>query len=164
MHGRAYKFRIVHASSCLSVRGNATATGNLSLVSSVDLITWKHEGIILTTRQGKWDNATLSTGPSPQQLSDGNWLLLYDIDNLWPVSNPRPIPEWGRCALGWAILDGKNLSNVLGRAEAPLVHAELPWELNGATCVVHPCNACSASFVIFMDSRLVHGIVERMWF
>ena len=59
--------------------------GNLSLVSSRDLVRWQDEGVILATRSGHWDNATLSTGPSPVRLSDGNWLLFYDIDNLWPV-------------------------------------------------------------------------------
>lgn len=59
--------------------------GNLSLVSSHDLVSWRDEGVLLTTRSGRWDNATLSTGPSPVRLSDGNWLLFYDIDNLWPV-------------------------------------------------------------------------------
>ena len=103
-------------------------------MSSPDLVTWKDEGVILTTRQGHWDNATLSTGPSPVVLSDGNWLLLYDVDNLWPVDAPQAIPSWGRCALGWAILDGRNLSHVLARAEAPLVHPTLPWEIDGTTC------------------------------
>jgi len=111
--------------------------GNLSLVSSRDdMVTWKDEGLLLTTRAGHWDNATLSTGPSPVRLSDGNWLLLYDIDNLWPVQDPVPIPAWGRCALGWAILDQHNLTRVLARAEEPLVHATLPWELDGATAGV----------------------------
>ena len=97
--------------------------GNLSLVSSADLISWTNEGVFLSTRYGMWDNATLSSGPSPVRLKDGNWLLLYNVDNLWPVSNPAPLPVFGRCALGWAILDARNLTNVLARADAPLVFA-----------------------------------------
>jgi hypothetical protein len=107
--------------------------GNLSLVSSHDLVRWRFEGPLLQTRPDMWDNATLSAGPAPVRLQDGNWLLLYDVDNLWPVANPKPLPAWGRCALGWAVLDGKNLTNVLARAPKPLVHAELPWETAGAT-------------------------------
>ena len=61
------------------------------------------------------------------RLSDGNWLLLYDVDNLWPVQDPQPLPAWGRCALGWAVLDQRNLTRVLARAEEPLVHAELQY-------------------------------------
>ena len=110
--------------------------GNLSLVSSPDLKQWKFESTLLQTRPDHWDNATLSTGPSPVRLSTGDWLLLYDIDNLWPVDKPKALPSWGRCALGWAILDGTNLTNVLARASEPLVHAELPWEREGATAGV----------------------------
>ena len=80
-----------------------------------------------------WDNATLSTGPAPVRLSDGNWLLLYNVDQLWPVADPAPLPWFGRCALGWAVLDAANLTHVLARSEEPLVHSELPWELNGFT-------------------------------
>ena len=97
--------------------------GNLSLVSSADLISWTNEGVFLSTRYGMWDNATLSSGPSPMRLKDGNWLILYNVDNLWPVSNPAPLPAFGRCALGWAIVDARNLTNVLARADAPLVFA-----------------------------------------
>lgn len=110
--------------------------GNLSLVSSADYVTWRNEGVFLETRPDKWDNATLSSGPAPVRLADGNWLLLYDIDNLWPVDDPKPFPYFGRCALGWAILDAKNITKVLARAEEPLVYAQLPWEVNGFTPLV----------------------------
>ena len=114
--------------------------GDLSLVSttSSDLtssnLTWTFESLLLRTRSNDyWDNATLSTGPAPQLLDDGNWLLLYDVDNLWPVRAPMPLPSFGRCALGWVVLDGKNWTNVLARAEEPLVYAQLPWETSGYT-------------------------------
>lgn len=98
--------------------------------------TWHDRGVFMYTRSGHWDNATLSSGPPPMRLSDGNWLLLYNVDNLWPVHNPKPFPSFGRCALGWAILDQHNVTNVLARAEEPLVHAQLPWELHGTTNLV----------------------------
>ena len=111
--------------------------GNLSLVTSTDnLQTWQDLGVFLYTRPGKWDNATLSSGPAPVRLSDGNFLLLYNVDNKWPVDDPKPFPWFGRCALGWAILDGKNLTHVVARADAPLVWAKLPWELSGFTDLV----------------------------
>ncbi|KAH8070638.1 hypothetical protein JL721_5040 [Aureococcus anophagefferens] len=66
------------------------------------------------------------------RLSDGSWLLLYNVDQLWPVDDPAPLPWFGRCALGWAILDGDDFS-VLARAPEPLVYAALPWELAGFT-------------------------------
>ena len=110
--------------------------GNISLVSSKDLVEWRMEATILETRADAWDNATLSSGPPPFRLSDGNWLLLYNIDNLWPVDAPKPLPYFGRCALGWAILDGKNITNVIARADEPLVYAQLPWEKDGFTNMV----------------------------
>ena len=48
----------------------------------------------------------------------------------------QPFPYYGRCALGYVILDQNNITNVLARSEEPLVYAELPWELNGTTPVV----------------------------
>ena len=105
---------------------------NLSLVSSDDLASWTYERPLLETRPDSWDDATLSAGPAPQRLSDGSWLLLYNVDQLWPVDDPAPLPWFGRCALGWAILDGDDFS-VLARAPEPLVYAALPWELAGFT-------------------------------
>ena len=46
---------------------------------------------------------------------------------------PKPFPWFGRCALGWAILDKDNFTHILARAEEPLVYAEKPWELHGTT-------------------------------
>jgi len=107
--------------------------GNLSLVSSdASMLNWTNHGVILSTRPDHWDNATLSTGPPPEKLSDGSWLVLYNVDNLWPVSHPRPLPPYGRCALGWAIFD-KQFANVLARSEEPLVYAQYKWELRGST-------------------------------
>jgi hypothetical protein len=108
--------------------------GNLSLAASFDegLQTWEDRGVFLRTRPGRWDNATLSAGPAPQRLSDGSWLVLYNVDNKWPVGHPKPMPAYGRCALGWAVMDGA-FERVLARADAPLVVAQLPWELEGFT-------------------------------
>ena len=91
---------------------------------------------VCSTRPGNWDNATLSAGPAPVRLRDGNWLLLYNVDQLWPVSDPAPLPWFGRCALGWAILSGKNKTKVLARAKEPLVYASQPWDLAGFTAKV----------------------------
>lgn len=65
--------------------------------------------------------------PVARSLAD--WLLPQ-------VQDPAPIPSWGRCALGWAVLDQHNLTRVLARADEPLVHAQLPWERDGATAGV----------------------------
>ena len=93
----------VHTDGVHAGRAHAVATfgelrgGNISLVSSTDLENWEDHGPLLQTRPDKWDNATLSSGPAPVRLSDGSWLLLYNVDNLWPVDNPKPLPAFGRC-------------------------------------------------------------------
>lgn len=106
--------------------------GNLSLAVSHDnLRTWQTQGLLLTTRPGHWDDRTLSAGPCPVRLSDGNWLVLYNVDNKWPVDNPGPIPSYGRCALGWAVL-GADISTgrpkVLARASEPLLWGNMPFD------------------------------------
>ena len=62
--------------------------------------------------------------------------MLYNVDTLWPTDKPKPLPAYGRCALGWAVLDKTDLKRVLARSEEPLVSATLPWELDGYTKLV----------------------------
>ena len=66
------------------------------------------------------------------KLSDGNWFLIYNVDNKWPVVDPKPLPKYGRCALGWAVLDKDDPTRVLARSDAPLLYAELPWETSSS--------------------------------
>ena len=33
----------------------------------------------------------------------------------WPVVDPKPLPKYGRCALGWAVLDKDDPTRVLAR-------------------------------------------------
>ena len=109
--------------------------GNITLMKSTDnLSTWSAvgNGDLLSTRPGHWDDRTLSSAACPKRLSDGNWLVLYNVDNKWPVDAPKPIPAYGRCALGWAILSKHNVSVVLARAEAPLLFASEPYDTSPA--------------------------------
>ena len=111
--------------------------GNLSLATSSDgMQTWDNHGEFIFTRPDKWDNATLSSGPPPQRLSDGNWFFLYNVDNKWPVDDPKPYPYFGRCAVGYVILDQNNFTNILARSEKPLVWAQYAWEESGTTDMV----------------------------
>jgi cathepsin B len=106
--------------------------GNITLSKSIDgLKTWKNLGPFLSTRQNEWDDRTLSSSACPVQLSNGNWLVLYNVDNKWPVEDPLPIPKYGRCALGWAVVDGKNLTHVLARSKVPLIYAKEPYDEGG---------------------------------
>ena len=109
--------------------------GNITLMKSKDnLRTWSTvgNGNLLSTRPGSWDDRTLSSAACPKRLSDGNWLVVYNVDNKWPVDSPKPIPAYGRCALGWAILSKHNVSVVLARAESPLLFASEPYDTSPA--------------------------------
>eukprot|EP00941_MAST-03F_sp_MAST-3F-sp1_P005012 g5012.t1 len=109
--------------------------GTLSLLSTTSLdltapdVQWKFIHNILEPRANHWDNSTLSSAAAPVRLSDGNWVVFYNVDNSWPLyPKPEPFPKYGRCALGYAILHGKDLSTVLARSEEPLIFAEKKWE------------------------------------
>ena len=106
--------------------------GNITLASSDDgLRSWQTRGPLLETRADAWDNATLSSAACPVRLSDGNWLFFYNVDNKWPVVDPKPLPAYGRCALGWAVLDKDDPARVIARSSGPLLYAQLPWEKKG---------------------------------
>jgi hypothetical protein len=55
--------------------------------------------VLLSPRPNCWDKGGICAGPSPQQLSNGDWLYLFNHDshNHLDVS--------GRCSVGWSVLD-----------------------------------------------------------
>ena len=68
-----------------------------------------------------------SEGPQPERLSNGDYLYVYNID-----TRKYTLPL-GRCAVGWAILDGTDPSTIVARSDAPLLTAALPFEVFGQT-------------------------------
>jgi predicted GH43/DUF377 family glycosyl hydrolase len=105
--------------------------GNITLGKTTDatLSRWTILANVLEPRPDHWDSRQLTPAAQPVLLTSGDWLLLYDVD-LYGV---KEYPWWGRVGVGWAILDGKDVSHVLQRSESPLLWAESPWELNGLT-------------------------------
>ena len=99
-----------------------------------------------TTHTAPSSRCPLAAGRAGQRLSDGNWLLLYTTDNLVVNNNNPPdlLSVWRDCdcAVGWAVLDGADLSHVVAKSEAPLIAAEMPWEVEG-----HPDRAAAAAAV-----------------
>ena len=71
-----------------------------------------------------WDSKGVAAGPQPERLSNGDYLYIYNIDTGYPYK-PNPL---GRCAIGWAILDGKDPSVIVARSTEALLTASLPWE------------------------------------
>eukprot|EP00659_Diplonema_papillatum_P001355 gene1355-2097_t len=103
-------------------------SGSLKIATSPDLFTWTNTNqTLIAPRKGMWDAVGVAAGPSPVRLSDGNYLYLYNTDNQ--AQNP----VYGRCALGWVVLDYGDPTRVLARAAEPLMVATAPYEKKGFT-------------------------------
>ena len=79
---------------------------------------------LLEGRKGHWDEPGVALGPQPELLTSGDYLLIYNVDTGFPY-RPNPI---GRCAIGWAVLDGSRPTNTVSRSNAPLIIPTRPWE------------------------------------
>lgn len=108
---------------------NSNTADTIFLVESWDGLHWKvpeekDRRVLMKGRPGCWDASGVAVGPQPEQLSTGDYLLIYNIDTGFPY-HPNPL---GRCAIGWAILDGKDPSQIVARSQRPLLTATLSWE------------------------------------
>jgi predicted GH43/DUF377 family glycosyl hydrolase len=101
--------------------------------------------ILMKGRPGCWDASGIAAGPQPERLSvTGDYLLIYNIDTGYPY-HPNPL---GRCAIGWAILDGEDPTKIVARSRKPLLIATRPWE----TCPQHEGRHdpnCQVPMVVF---------------
>jgi predicted GH43/DUF377 family glycosyl hydrolase len=88
-----------------------------------------------------------SRDQQPEKLSSGDFLFIYNIDTH--VNGVASLPL-GRCTIGWAILDGKDPSRVVARANTALVTPVLPWETT-ACAGNKTTDTCQTPFVIFAD-------------
>jgi predicted GH43/DUF377 family glycosyl hydrolase len=109
--------------------GNSNTANSIGLATSMDGLNWTlvSPDPWMAGRPGMWDSCGVAAAAQPERLSDGNYLFLYNIDTGFPY-HPSPL---GRCAVGWAILDGNDPTKVLARADAPLLTAIFPWETCG---------------------------------
>lgn len=83
--------------------------------------------IIVPRREGMWDDQLVESGPEPLQLPDGNYLFLYN--SATKTTDATDKPGWElKYNVGWVILDGKDPTNVLRRADNPLLSPDLDWE------------------------------------
>ena len=61
--------------------------------------------VLISPRPNCWDRGGICAGPSPQQLSNGDWLYVYNHDSH------DHLDASGRCSIGWSILDKVSTSN-----------------------------------------------------
>ena len=98
--------------------------------------------VLITPRPTCWDRGGICAGPSPQQLSNGDWLYVYDHDSH--VSTDVS----GRCSVGWSILDRDDPSIVVARGAEPMLTATLPFEMHATPNLA---NSSGTANVVFAD-------------
>ncbi len=101
---------------------------NILIAQTKDLIHYNVSStLLLHTRGDHFDSALVEAGPQPLKLSDKNYLFLYNSGRHTNIPNLKP--GWNvQYNLGWAILDGEDPTQVLARAEEPILSPELDWE------------------------------------
>lgn len=91
------------------------------LATSDDLRHWEQHHIVLRTRPALWDERKIGAGPPPVKTPSG-WLLCYHGFDHHTVYRA-----------GFALLDLKDPSRVLGRSLEPALQPVEPWEVKGVT-------------------------------
>ncbi len=112
--------------------GNSNTANAILLASSEDGVTWtEHNQSFMSNRQGCWDEKGVAAGPQPERLSNGDYLYIYNIDTGFPFHPNTPYSYLGRCAIGWAILDGSDPTKLVARSTDALLIPELSFETCG---------------------------------
>ena len=124
----------------LAFVGDSDTANAIWLAASADGFAWSVVNKTwMLSRPACWDHFGVAPAGQPARLSNGDWLLIYNIDTGFPY-HPNPL---GRCAVGWAVLDGADPSRIVARADAPLLVPVLPYE----TCVGEVI--CQQPMVVF---------------
>ena len=98
--------------------------------------------VLISPRPTCWDRGGICAGPSPQQLSSGDWLYVYNHDSH-NASDPS-----GRCSVGWSILSKDDPSRVVARGAEPVLTAVLSFEM---TATANSANSSGTANVVFAD-------------
>jgi predicted GH43/DUF377 family glycosyl hydrolase len=103
---------------------------------------WSDIGeIFLETRSDHFDSKLVESGPPPIQLSNGDYLFIYNSATIgWPDDPDSAYHP------GWVILDSENPLHILQRSEQPLMTPEYTWELGVAPYT------CNVPNVIFLEA------------
>ena len=131
--------------------------GSLEIGVSLDLLHWTMTGkYVLVPRPGMWDAAGVAAGPSPERLEDGNYIFFY------PTDQRHQQPKYGRCALGWAVLDSEDPTVVVDRCNSPLMVAETTYEKKGFTPNVIFTTGCNRVKGTMNEFMLYYGAADTV--
>jgi predicted GH43/DUF377 family glycosyl hydrolase len=104
---------------------------------SQDLTQWNisSSAVLLAPRPGMFDSRLVESGPPPVQLSTGDWLFVHNsADDALAYH------------ASFAILNGSQPTQVLQRAEQPLLSPSLPWMRGWAP------ELCNVPNVVFVEA------------
>lgn len=122
--------------------GDSNTANIIMLATSQDGINWEESSkTFMEPRPDCWDAKGVAAGPQPELLSNGDYFYIYNIDTGFPY-HPNPL---GRCAIGWAILNGSDPTQIVARAEEVLLVPTFPWE----TCPEGKGRVCQEPMVVF---------------
>jgi len=135
----------------LAFVGNSNTADALLVAEARDGLHWiipsdPSRRILMKGRPKCWDAAGIAPGPQPEKLSNGDYLLIYNIDTGFPY-HKKNNTFLGRCAIGWAILDGTDPTQIVARATEPLIRATRDWE----TCPHGKDQTCQVPMVVFAN-------------
>ncbi|EGC35102.1 hypothetical protein DICPUDRAFT_33930 [Dictyostelium purpureum] len=141
---------------------------NIFIATTTDLINYStlmnqstsERTTLFTTRDNTFfDSVLVESGPEPLQLSDGNWLYLYNSGQQ--VQTPNQKPNWNiQYNLGFVILNGTSedfsSESILYRSPTPLFSPELDWELCDDTSLFWSTHGLTP-LVIFVEGWVPLG-------
>jgi predicted GH43/DUF377 family glycosyl hydrolase len=104
----------------------------------------------IASRPGYFDSGLVEAGPSPQLLSDGNYVQFHNSEDAQNCYHAE-----------FAIINGTDPTHVLQRADAPLLTPTFAWELGQAPA------ECNVACVVFLEAVApVDGMLDTfdVWF
>jgi len=107
--------------------GDSGRVDGLTVATSYDLLNWTNlPGVWMPMRPDKFEQSLVEAGPMPLQLSDGNYLFIY---NSARPGYPSAKPNWDiQYNVGWAVLDEQDPTQVIQRCEEPILSPVFGWE------------------------------------
>lgn len=113
---------------------------SIRVAQSDDPSVWSDIGeIFIETRSDNFDSKLVESGPPPIQLSNGDYLFIYNSATVgWPDDPASAYHP------GWVILDKSNPLTILQRSDKPLMTPEYTWELGTSP---YTCNVPNVIFV-----------------
>jgi len=108
--------------------GDSSYAPGLQLALTNNLIDYvRVPGVWMPIRNDSFDSYLVEAGPMPLQLSNGEYLFIYNSARSgYPSDKPGYDLQYN---VGWAILDESTPTTILERSDQPLLSPELVWEI-----------------------------------